>query len=135
MNRANLAKLVVGVVGVLLTYGVAPPDERILEFGFLRFDPSLAVIAAFVFLAVSGVARGVHQAVAERSELDVAGFGLTEMLVILGLAVVASAVAYTTSPTVANVLFNFVVTVVGMGGVFLLVRYFGWWYPGRREDV
>lgn len=135
MARANLAKIVVGVIGVLFTYRVAPPGERILKLGVLRFDPSLAVIAAFVFLAVYGIAMSARRIVADRHELDVAGFGTTEILIILALAVIASAVAYTTTPTVANVLFNFVLTVVGMVSVFLLFRYFGWWYPRRGEDV
>lgn len=135
MDRANLAKIVVGTVGALLTYVVAPPGERILEVGFLRFDPSLAVVAAFAFLAVYGIAMSVRQATADHSELDVAGFGATEVLTIFALALAASAVAYTTTPTVANVLFNFVFTVIGMGGVFLLFRYFGWWYPGRNENM
>lgn len=135
MDRANIANVVVGTAGVILTYVVAPPGERILELGFLRFDPSLAVIAASVFLAVYGIAMSVHRATADHSELDVAGLGTTEVLVVLALALAASAVAYTTTPTVANVLFNFVFTVVGMVGVFLLFRHFGLWYPGRGEKL
>lgn len=133
MDRATLAKIVVGMAGVFFTYGVSPPGEHILELGFLRFDPSLSVIAAFIFLAVYGIATSVHQTVADRSELNIAGFGTTEVLSILALAVVASAVAYTTTPTLANVLFNFGLTVVGMIVVFLLFRYFGWWYPDAQR--
>lgn len=134
MDHTNLAKIVVGVLGALLTYVVAPPGARILEFGVLRFDPSLAVIAAFAFLAVYGVVMSVRQATADHSTLDVAGFGITEAL-ILTLALAASVVSYTTTPTVANVLFNFALTVIGMSGVFLLFRYLGLWYPGREEET
>ena len=125
----------VGTVGALLTYVVAPPGERILELGFLRFDSSLAVIAAFAFLTVYGIVMSVRQATTDYSELDVAGFGATEVLIILALVLVASAVAYTTTPTVANVLFNFVFMVIGMVGVFLLFRYLGLWYPGHGESI
>lgn len=135
MDHANLAKIVVGVIGALLTYVVAPPGARILGFGVLRFDPSLAVIAAFAFLAVYGVVMSVRQATADYSTLDVAGFGVTEALIILALALAASAVAYTSTPTMANVLFNFALTVIGMSGVFLLFRYFGLWYPGRGKEI
>lgn len=135
MNRANRTTIAVGAVGALLTYVVAPPGERILELGFLRFDPSLAIIAAFAFLVVYGVAMSVRQATAGGSEFDVAGFGTTEGLITLVLALIASAVAYTTTPTVANVLFNSFLTVIGMFGTFLLFRHFSWWYPGSGNKA
>lgn len=61
MNRVNVAKIGVGGVGALLTYLIAPPSRYVLKVGMLRFDPSLAVIAAFAFLAVWGTATSLRQ--------------------------------------------------------------------------
>lgn len=77
MNQVNVAKIGVGVVGTLLTYLIVPPGRYVLEVGAIRFDPSLAVIAAFAFLAVWGAAMSLRQSAAFQSWLDTVGFNPT----------------------------------------------------------
>lgn len=41
----------------------------------------------------------------------------------------------TGSALITNVVVNVILTMIGMTGVFVLFRHFGWWYPGNGTNV
>lgn len=140
MNRTNVAKIVVGAVGVLATYAVAPPGENILTVGVLRFDPALAVIAAFVFLTLWGIGMSVRRSTAFQVRVESMRFNPTEAALILSLSLSAGVLTYmqtdlTGVSLVGTVLVSILITVVVMTGVFVLFRRFGRGYPGNENKV
>ena len=73
MKRVHATHIGGGIAGTLLTYAVAPPDDHLLKVGLLRVDPSLAVIAAFAFLAGWGLAMSLRHSTVFQARLGATG--------------------------------------------------------------
>ncbi|XVH33184.1 hypothetical protein ACNS7O_16560 (plasmid) [Haloferacaceae archaeon DSL9] len=84
MNRTSVAQITVGAIGAFITYTVAQPGEYILTLGALRFDPSLAVIAGFGFLAIWGIAMSFSRSTLFQVSVESIGFNPTGVALILG---------------------------------------------------
>ncbi len=55
MDWTNIGTISIGLLGIILTSVLANTGEYVLGFGPLRFDPVLAAIAGFAFLAAWGI--------------------------------------------------------------------------------
>lgn len=140
MNCTTVVQILVGVIGVLVTYGVAQPGEYILKLGALRFDPSLAAIAGFSFIVVWGIAMSLRRSTAFQAGMESCGFNPTVVAITLGFCLFSAVLTYmetdlTGVSLIATMLVNILITVVGIASVFILFRHFGWWYPGSENRV
>ncbi|WP_139328989.1 hypothetical protein [Haladaptatus litoreus] len=55
MSRSHVGTIVIGLLGIALTYTLSGPEERVFAFGPFRFDPYFAAISGFGFLIAWGI--------------------------------------------------------------------------------
>ena len=67
MNRVTGSQIIIGAIGMVTIHSVAPPGEYILEFGWLRLDPSLAAMIGFGSLVILGIATTTRRVQANNS--------------------------------------------------------------------
>ena len=140
MDRPDVAMFVVGAVGVLVAFVIVQPGEYILELGTLRFDPSLAVISGFGFLAAWGIAMSLQRSTAFQVRVEPTRFNSTAVSIVLSLSLLSAVLTYSTTDLtgvslIATVLVNILIVVIVLTGVFVLFRHFGWWYPETGNEV